>query len=369
MLKKWAKGKAGNTIRYHKDELPEIAIVIAAYNEEKVIAQKLQSILESDYPLDKMTVFIGSDDSTDKTNEICEKFAKENAAINFHLIKGRHGKLGVLNQLFTQYIDLKKYEVIIQTDANILFAKRMVSTLVAHFKNKEIGLVCANVKNKNIRQEGISKQESIYISGENQLKINEGKAFGASMGAFGACYAIRSSYIEEIPSHCLAEDFYFSMLVLQQNAKIITDKDAICYEDLPSSILEEFNRKKRISVGNFQNLKEFKSLLFAKNKQVSFAFFSHKVLRWLGPFFLLFAYVSLAILVSFPLYTTLFAIANLLLFLAFLDWALIRVDIHVNLLRLLRYFFMMNIALFFGFIKYVKGTENNVWTPTERNNG
>jgi cellulose synthase/poly-beta-1,6-N-acetylglucosamine synthase-like glycosyltransferase len=93
------------------------------------------------------------------------------------------------------------------------------------------------------------------------------------MGAFGACYAIRSELIKVLPSNILMEDFYLSMHALDQGKKVITNSKAIVYEDLPGSIQEEFKRKRRISTGNFQNLKTYIHLLWKTSGSIAFTFF------------------------------------------------------------------------------------------------
>jgi len=227
--------------------------------------------------------------------------------------------------------------------------------------------VCANIQNKNIKEKGISRQEQFYISSENNLKINEGKVFGSSIAAFGACYSIRRDLIPSIPTNILMEDFFISMHVLKEKFKIITEKDALCYEDLPETIHEEFKRKKRISTGNFQNLVIYFPMLFSSNLGVSFSFFSHKIIRWIGPFLLITSYICLWFLSSNPFYFKLFLASHAILFLAFLDYILLLININVNLLRFIRYFLAMNLALLIGFLNFAKGVKTNIWQPTKRN--
>lgn len=366
-----AKGKESNTLLYTKAALPHIVFITAAYNEENVIEQKLKNFLALDYPISKMTVFIGSDNSTDATNKICTAFAEKNDCINFINLKQRGGKAGVLNALLENHIDASNFEVAIMSDANVLLKEDAVFEMVKHFKNKSIGVVAANIINTTAKYNEVDTQERFYISKENELKSNEGKVFGATIGAFGACYAIRMNKIEPIPPNFLMEDFYLSMKVLAEKMRSITELNAIAYEDLPGKIEEEFNRKRRISAGNFQNLNVFKYLLFQQPFGVAFTFFSHKIIRWFGPFLLFTAFSCLAFLSVLAsveqLYQWFFVLSNVILIGALLDYALMNVNIHVNLLRLLRYFLLMNFALFLGFLDYVKGVQTNIWKPTERN--
>lgn len=366
-MKVLAKSKKDNAIIFTKEELPKIAIVVAAYNEEGVIKEKIESTLKTNYPKDKYQIFIGSDNSDDQTNEIIESYSKKTDKITFKNFTDRGGKQEVLNKLFKDYISDKEYDICIMTDANIIFEEDTLFQLVKHFKNEEIGIVCANIKNKNIKERGISKQEQFYISNENTLKINEGKVFKSSIAAFGACYSIRRELIPKIPKNILMEDFFISMHVLDQEKHIITEAKAICFEDLPETISEEFKRKKRISTGNFQNLAIYFKLIFNAKFGISFSFLSHKVIRWIGPFLLIFAYISLWFLSKNPFYFYLLQFSHLILFLAMLDYILMLININVNLLRFIRYFLAMNIALLIGFFKYAQGVKTNIWQPTKRN--
>lgn len=372
MLMSWlASGKKANQHVYSKDELPRTAIVIAAFNEEKVIKAKLDSIVALDYPAGKYEVFIGSDNSTDATNEICQSYADTYSHIHFVNFEQRSGKAGVLNRLFSIHINKADYKAVVLTDANVMFHPSLLYQLVKHFKESNIGLVAANIINTSAKSNEIADQEKMYISKENELKNHEGLVFGSSIGAFGACYAIRSELIKEIPSNFLMEDFYLSMEVLARNKKSVTELDALAYEDLPGSVDEEFKRKRRISAGNFQNLSVYFPLLLGRPFSVAFAFFSHKVIRWFGPVLLFTGFTTLVFLSVlapvYKLYQVLFVLSNGILFAALLDYALMKLNIHVNLLRLLRYFLMMNFALFLGFIDYVSGVKTNIWKPTERN--
>lgn len=366
-MKILVKSKKENPLIFSKSDLPSVAIVIAAYNEEKVIKEKIESTLLTNYPKGKFKIFIGSDNSNDKTNSIVESFSKNFEQITYKNFTDRGGKQEVLNKLFKDSISSTEFDICIMTDANIIFEKDTLFHLVKHFKNEEIGIVCANIKNKNIKERGISKQEQFYISNENSLKINEGKVFGSSIAAFGACYSIRRELIPEIPKNILMEDFFISMHVLQSGKQIITEAKAICYEDLPETISEEFKRKKRISTGNFQNLAIYFPMLFNAKFGVSFSFFSHKIIRWLGPFLLIFIYLCLWYLRQYPFYNYLFLFSHFILFLAILDYILMLININVNLLRFIRYFLAMNVALLIGFFKYAQGVKTNIWQPTKRN--
>ncbi len=161
------------------------------------------------------------------------------------------------------------------------------------------------------------------------------------------------------------------MKVFEAGGRAINELEAVCYEVVSSDLQEEFRRKTRISAGNFANLAAFKHLLWPLTSSLSFAFLSHKVLRWFGPFFILTAYACLWLLTVVYdnlFYGTLLLLASIGLFgVPLLDGLLKKLNIHVALLRYITYFNAMNVALFNGFFKYLKGVQNGIWQPTKRN--
>lgn len=366
----FSRGKSIEGESYTYDELPKIALVFAAYNEEKVIREKLRNIDELQYPVDRLDVHLGLDHPDDQTAELIQAHSPKKFPFFVHHFKTRSGKANVLNKIFNYSLELSDYEVVVLMDANIISKENCLFELIKYFKIPELGVVAAVIQNSISSNSEIAEQERFYIARESKIKVDEGLLFGATIGAFGACYAIRSKYITAIPSNFLMEDFYLSMNALQEDAKCLTNPDAIVYEDLPGTMHEEFKRKRRISTGNFQNLKTYCHLLWTKNWRIAFPFFSHKILRWLSPFFILFAILSSSLLFLLEpksqLYCLMFVLMVINLMLPILDIVLKRMNISVNLLRLHRYFLSMNIAMFLGFIDWVKGVKTNIWKPTER---
>jgi cellulose synthase/poly-beta-1,6-N-acetylglucosamine synthase-like glycosyltransferase len=371
LLNRWAKGKTNNVLCYAPlaAELPMVSIFMAVYNEEKVLEEKLRSIFEGNYPLDRLEVLIGSDSSTDRTHAILAEFAAQYPQLRYW-IYSRRGKANILNSLHEEAEP--RGEVFVYTDANVFFLPDALYHLVKHFKNPKIGQVCAHFVNQGMQRSGISYQEKSYIQRETKIKYQEGVLWGSMMGAFGGCHAIRAALYVPNPPNFLMEDFYISMHVLKQGYWAILELEAKVLEDLPKEVQEEYKRKIRISAGNFQNLSVYYPLLFPPFSGLAFSFWSHKVLRWLGPFVLALA-LMFNVLLAFAWGGNLFY--QILFYcqlvgwglVPLLDWLLQRVNIHFSLFRYVRYFLAMNIALFQGFLTYLKGVQTNVWQPTKRN--
>ncbi len=360
------KCKMNENLWEQNDQLPTVSVLIAAYNEERVIEEKLKTILSSGYPTDKLELHIGSDASTDQTALLVKKYAADYAHIHLHEFRERRGKPSVINDL----VNSAKGEIVILTDANVLFDKKTIFNLVRHFRNSEIGLVGANILNVGQMDDGISHQETSYIARENRIKYFEGIRWGVMMGPFGGCFALRRELFHPVPANFLVDDFYICMQVLKKGFICINELKAICYEDVSNDIRQEYKRKARISAGNFQNLHEFSEYLFKPFSPVGFCFVSHKVLRWLSPFFLLISLFSLAFLATLDRIFFFLFLAELILLLSpLIDAVLRKMGWHWKLWRFISYFSYMNLALLKGFFSYLSGVRSSVWTPTVRNTG
>lgn len=336
-----------------------VAIVIAAYNEENVIEKKIQSVLVTTYPLDKIVVYVGSDASTDRTNEIVTNFGAHCANVQLKIFPGRTGKSGIINSIIHDC----KEEILILTDANVFFTPSTIPNLVRHFSEKETHQVCANILKTSERNENIQALEKGYLLVENQIKLRESASWGFVMGAEGGCYAIRRQAYTPIPPNFFMDDFFVTLSVIANKGRVIFDAEAICYEDLPTESAEEFKRKIRISIGNFQNLVAFKKLLWPFWSAIAYSFISHKILRWLTPFFLILLFL-VSFLLSFDcFFFQVLAIIQCVLFLSplaipYLKW--------MKPALFVAHFYNMNLALLIGFFRYLKGVKSSVWQPTPR---
>ncbi len=371
LVRMLATGKTDNDLVYKRtDALPGLTIVIPAHNEESVIREKLIGILASDYPQHLIEVLVGSDASTDNTNNIVRALCEEHS--NVRLIEfTRRGKPSILNEL----VVVARHELIILTDANVMLDVPTLFELVKHFCNPAIALVESNMIHRSARSDGIGPQESAYLRGDAEVKRAEGILWGTLMGPAGGCYAVRRGYYVPVPSNFLVDDFYINMKVLAQRGKAIYEERAVVYEDVSNIFSEAFNRKVRIATGDFQNLAAFLPQLLRVNA-LSFSFLSHKVLRWIGPLLLLGAYFSSLILLfadsnsvygARSIYFVGFLGLNTLFLFPALDWLMKKAGLHVFTFRLLSYFCSVNLALLVGMYRFIVGVKSGIWKPTERN--
>ncbi len=360
-----ASRKSSNRKCHHVPyQAPALSVLMAAHNEQDVIEDKIRSIVNSTLPGGRIQILVGSDASTDSTNEILKGLASEYDFLEFVVFESRRGKSAIINEL----VKLSREEVIVISDANVIFKRDTLFRLARHFSNPEIGLVDSHMKHRGLKKSGISIQESAYINREVKIKYYESKIWGTMMGPFGGCYALRKELYSEVPGSFLVDDFYICMKVIEKGYKAILDPEAYVYEDVSNRLGEEFRRKARIAAGNFQNLKHFSSLLVSGIRGVSFSFLSHKVLRWMGPFFLGLIFLSTLWLSQEHLFFRyILIIHGFILLLPIIDYLLEKIKIHIVILRFVTHFLTMNLALLAGFVKFLKGVKSNVWHPTRRN--
>jgi cellulose synthase/poly-beta-1,6-N-acetylglucosamine synthase-like glycosyltransferase len=348
----------------HPEERPLVSVLIAAYNEKEVISNKIESIIHGEYPMGKLEILVGSDASTDGTNQELSKLAEAHTIVYPEFFEKRTGKPGVINHL----VNRARGEILIITDANVLLDTQTIQAVVSRFRDQRVGLVDTMMVNTHLKKDGISKQERFYISREVRIKHHESLIWGSMMGPFGGCYAVRKKLFKPVPDNFLVDDFFINMSVLQQGYKCISNLDAKVFEDVSNDLWEEFRRKKRISAGNFQNLAFFGGMIFSGPPGVPFCFFSHKVIRWMVPFLVMVTLGSSLFLGKYwILYRILAILHGAVLAVPLLDLLLRIFKIHALPLRFISHFVLMNLALLAGFLKYLGGIKSNVWQPTRRN--
>jgi cellulose synthase/poly-beta-1,6-N-acetylglucosamine synthase-like glycosyltransferase len=342
---------------------PSVSILLPMHNEEKVIRTKTESLLASQYPLDKIEIVIGSDASDDATDKITGEYASKHPNIIFIRSEKREGKAAMLNRLAS----IAKGELLVITDANVMPAPDCLMKIVRHFNDKNIGLCDARPVTPETMSSGIASQEKLYSSFEMKLKNAEAKAWGTSINPYGGFYVIRRQLFPVIPQKMLADDLYVGLNLICRGYKAINEEHAIVTEDIPSGIREQYKRRVRIATGSFQNLFHyglFPGGLFSK---ISFCFFSHKVLRWFTPMIFFLVFMTSIILSSHSLlYFALALVQVIFLLLPMLDFLLHKMGITIVPFRAATQFIMMNAALTAGFFRYLNGVKDGIWEPTKR---
>lgn len=358
------KSKKQNKLIIDLTYKPKISILIAAYNEEKVIEERIKNLSELNYDLSKIEVFIGSDASTDRTNEILKEQKKKYNWLNIYLSEERRGKAGILNELYKQ----AQNEILLFTDANTQFNRETLNNLIEDFSDEKIGGVCGRlvlVDNEKSKSEGVEEVE--YWKYETIVKKLEGKC-GILLAANGGIFAIRRELFEPIPTiNAVTDDLFVSLSVIAEGYKFSYRNDAVAYEDTGKDVSAEYRRKVRFGATNFQTLIYFKKLLWNKNKFLSYAFFSHKVTRWFLPLLLALLFLTGAITSSHnDIISKIFYLQVIIYLLALCGYLLSQIKIRIPLFSIPYFFVISNLAIAEGFIKFIRKKHSVIWKSTER---
>lgn len=346
------------------DYLPEVSILCSAYNEEKVIENRIKNILALNYDLNKIEMLIGSDCSSDRTNELLLELQKIHPWLKVCIFKERRGKAAVINDL----VKLAKNEILVFTDANTEFDSNSLSLLVDDFKHPDIGGVSGRLiltEPESSRSESV--EEKRYWEYETLIKNAEGKC-GILIGANGGIFAIRKKLFREIPiKKAVTDDFFVSLSVLEKDYRFIYRYDAYAVEEVGASVNLEVKRKIRFAATNFQTMFFFKKLLFNKNLLLSYAFWSHKITRWFLPFILIMTFLlNILILGNGDFFKVAFIVQLLFYFAALLGYVLSIFKIRMAAFSLPYFFVVANMALLIGFFRFLSGKHSIIWQSTPR---
>ena len=340
------------------DELPFVSVLIAAYNEDAVIADRIANALQLDYPVSKLEIVIASDGSTDQTNAIVAR--NPDPRVRLLEYPTREGKAAVLNAAFREL----RGDIVVLSDANTNMDSAAVRKLVRWFQLPSVGVVCGRlvltdpVTGTNV--------DGLYWKYETFLKNCESR-LGALLGANGAIYAIRRDLYAGIRRNTLIDDFVIPLLTrLRTGCSIEYDADALAFEETPEGIDSEFKRRTRIGTGGFQSVPLLWTLLDPMRGWISFTYFSHKIARWVCPFLLIGTFASSALLASRHPYDLLLAAQVGLYLIAGAGTRITSSGIASKCLRLTTLFAGMNLALLVGFWRWITTEPQGIWTRTAR---
>ena len=313
---------------------PEVAFIISAYNEERVIEEKIQNSLALNYPKEKLKIIVISDGSTDKTNEIVKAYASY--GVELKEIGDRLGKTHALNVVVP---DLTS-EIIVFSDANSMFERNSIRYLVEHFVDPKVGAVCGELR----FTEDSLQTEGIYWKYEQFIKRLESAV--STLTVFnGAIYAMRRKLHKKMYVQS-SNDLQHAIQVRLQNYYSVYEPRAIAYEKTGATEFVEFKRHVRI---NSRSWKGLMANLYVLNPIVmgtySLQFFFRKLCRWLGPGLMLVMFFTSYALRNNVVYFYFFIAQCFVLFIAFLGWLLKKNNIDFKLGAYLHYFFLINWAL------------------------
>ena len=336
---------------------PDVDVVLSAYNEETCIAQRLDNLLAADYA-GKLTIYVASDGSKDRTADILQGYA-EHSKVRVDIHQQNRGKVTVLNELVANC----QADYVVFTDANTDFNSDTISKLISSF-SENIGAVCGELHLYN--PEGNDNSDSLYWRYEQFLKQRE-SAMGALLGANGAVYAIKKSLYQPLPQSTVVDDFCIVMNIKKQGYDVVYNPAAFAHEEVAPSLGDEYGRRVRIGLGNYRAFMANLWALSPTQGVLAWCYWSHKVLRWFAPHFLIIALISNWLLIDQPPYLLL-ALGQSL----FYGIALLGLQIekkgrkNKGIIAIISFFVSMNFALAHGFLKFLRGGQQGSWKPTAR---
>ena len=332
------------------DCLPEVTLMVCAYNEEDVIAEKMANTHLLDYPTDRLHLMWVTDGSTDNTNSLLSAYPEVKVVYS----PERLGKAAALKHGIKEV----ETEIVMMTDANTMLNPGAVREIVRLMQDPKVGCVSGEKKvmAKNDSDEA-AQGEGLYWKYESTLKRLDGELYSA-MGAAGELCVIRSQLMTEIPDDTLLDDFIISMETVRKGYKIAYTSKAYAMEYGSADLHEESKRKRRIAAGGLQSCWRLRSLMNPlRYPVVAFQFVSHRVLRWTITPVCLFALIPLNTILVLSGAGVIYTVIWILQILFYASAAVG--------LRISKYFVFMNLNVFRG-IAYLFNNSTGMWEKARR---
>ncbi len=350
----------------NEDYEPEVTLFVAAYNEKDYVDEKIKNSFSLNYPREKVKHVWVTDGSNDGTPDLLRKYE----GVEVYHLDERAGKIGAMNRGM-QFV---KTPIVIFSDGNTNLGKESIREIVNLFADPKVGCVSGEKRIYSKDTDAAAGAgEGLYWKYESTLKKWDAELYSV-VGAAGELFAIRTELWQEVEKDTLLDDFIISLRVAMAGYTIQYNPDAYAIETASANVKEELKRKIRISAGGIQSVVRLRSLLNVfKYGTLSFQYISHRVLRWtLTPLLLLLIIpvnFVLALNAGFQLsniYTLLFWGQILFYVAALTGWFLENRRIKVKVLFVPYYFFIMNLSVFLGFNRYLKGNQSVKWERAKR---
>jgi len=341
------------------EQLKSITLLVPAYNESAVIAQKLKNVGCLEYPEGKLNVIVASDGSSDGTQEIVRSYAS-NRPLKLLDFKERRGKASVVNDAIQECTD----EWVCLCDANVMFHPDALIRLAHRLETASVGAVTGDVRLAS-NESDFGRGESLYYKAERAIQKGE-SLVGSVMGVDGGMYLMRRELFQPVPKDTILDDFTISMNVIQQGYRIEYEPTAIAQENGTPSSEIEFERRKRVARGAVQSISRgiYPSM---RCQPIEFAqWFSHKLLRWLNPLLLIAIFlISIAIAFYSMWFQALLGLQILAISGAVLAWLNPKLR-DWPILGVIYYIGLSHWAMLIGLFQGLSGKYSAVWNRTER---
>lgn len=336
---------------------PTITIIITAYNEEVALPAKLENTLALDYPSNLLEIIVASDCSIDRTDEIVRKFSSR--GVRLCRQSRRLGKTAAQNAAVEQ----ARGEIIIFSDATSHYQPDVIRTMMPNFADATVGCVAGRLIYVDPGDSRVGRGARSYWSYETFLKKHESRA-GSLIGASGCLYAVRkSAYVPLYHEAC--SDFIIATKMVEQGLRAIYEQNAVCIEETNQRSDAELKMRVRVIAQTFTDLWRHRSMLNPfRSGFYAVQLLSHKVMRYLVPFFLIAIFVASMILAPSSLaYRVLLAAQVMGYASALLSWLLEKVGVRSRLLVLPQYFVLANLASLIACYQFIRGERYARWEP------
>jgi len=350
---------------YELDELPTCTLLIAAYNEEDFIVDKIRNTLSLEYPEGKLEIIFITDGSTDRTPDILKEYPQ----IKLLHQNERKGKVAAMHRAHSHV----KTEIIIFTDANTLLNKDALIKISRHYADEKVGAVAGEKRvHYDEKADAGTAGEGFYWKYESTLKKWDSELYSV-VGAAGELFSVRSNLYSPVSEDTILDDFMISMLIAAKGYRIVYEPEAFAIETASENISEELKRKVRIAAGGIQAILRLKALLnIFRYGVLSFQYISHRVLRWTITPFLLIIVLMLNILICLqnPGMIFYFLLLGQVLFylLALLGMEFEKKELRVKIFFIPYYFCVMNYAALAGLKRYMGKQQSAIWEKANRKN-
>ncbi|MDP2415213.1 glycosyltransferase family 2 protein [Daejeonella sp.] len=362
LIRRMMRGKRPE-IFYAWDDLPTCTLLIAAYNEENFISEKIRNTLALEYPDGKLELIFITDGSTDRTPDILKEYPQ----IKLLHQKERKGKVAAMHRALA-YV---KTEIIIFTDANTELNKDALCKIARHYADESVGAVAGEKRIKvNELADASTAGEGFYWQYESILKKWDSELY-STIGAAGELFSVRSYLYEAVENDTILDDFMISMLIAVKSYRIIYEPEAYAFETASENITEELKRKIRIAAGGIQSILRLKELLnIFRFGTLSFQYISHRVLRWtISPFLLVLVLIFNILIPIYndnPIYSLLLLGQVIFYLLALFGLIFEQKYIRIKLFFIPYYFCVMNYAVMAGIKRYWGRRQSALWEKAKR---
>jgi cellulose synthase/poly-beta-1,6-N-acetylglucosamine synthase-like glycosyltransferase len=336
---------------------PAVTVIIAAYNEERDLAAKLENTLALDYPKSKLEIIVTSDCSTDQTDEIVHSFASR--GVRLHRQTERLGKTAAQNAA----VEKATGEILLFSDATTHYRADVLRLLMRSFADESVGCATGNVIYAHDADSSVSHGTRSYWNYEFLLKKHE-SAITSLIGVCGCMYAVRrSAYVPLYHEAC--SDFLVATTMVRQGLRAVYEPEAVCVEEPNAKANKELAVRVRIIAQTLADLWRNRDVLNPFRKGFyAVQLLSHKVMRYLVPLFLILLLITSGLLVFKSLFYATVFIAQIGFYLAAAASALmIRLGVNSRLLALPQYFVITNVACLIALFKLLRGERYIKWEP------